>query len=307
MKKRAVFFALLMFAFMMLISCALSEPLWERDMREHWLVDENGARTEVGAHQLNDIFCEICASEIWMYEDGTCDITNYNEYEDIVRNSYYEADGMMTDDYVYVYSYDENGRKLHSFTYYFGILIEEAEYALDMYGDSILKKMTGYNDDGSESITLCDEHGNTVLSRMTTADGHVVFEETFEYTYGEDGFPIRTIQKTNFDDGSYFIFELDEMGNHLFETQVDSDGTVVYAYTHSYDYDDNGRMLAEHVYENSRPVFETFYRYEEGDFWGYQYMTIDYFEDGSKLVCELDEFSEIIHETTYNPEGEIIS
>jgi len=307
MKKRCAFLVLLALVISLLLPHALSEVRWERDMYEHWHLDEEGKRIDVGAHRMDDIVCEICQSNIWMFDDGTCDITNYNEYEDIVRNSYYEADGMMMDDYVYVYSYDENGNKLNSFTYYFGVLIEEAEYGLDPFGDSVLKTMTGYNDDGSESVVLCDEYGNTISSKMTAEDGHVVFEETFEYTYGDDGFPIHTTQKTLFDDGSYFIFELDEMGNHLFETQVEGDGTVVYAYTHVYEYDDGGRMLSERVTENDRPVFETFYTYKGDDFWGYQSMTIDYFEDGSKTVCEMDEYGEIIKETNYNADGEIIS
>jgi hypothetical protein len=39
-------------------------------------------------------------------------------------------------------------------------------------------------------------------------------------------------------------------------------------------------------------VFETFYTYKSDDFWGYQSMTVDYFENGSKTVCELDEYGE---------------
>ncbi len=307
MKKRCVFFVFLALTLSLLASRALCESLWERDPYEHWHLDEAGNRIDIGGHQMNDIICEICFSEIWAYDDGTCDISNYNEYEDFIRYSHFEADGMLTDDYVYLYNYDDNGSMLNSFTYYFGLLIEEAEYAIDPFGESVLKQMIGYNDDGSESIMLCDEYGNTIVSRMMSADGQVVFEETYEYTYGDDGFPIHTLQKTVFDDGSYFIFELDEMGNHLFETQIDGDGTVIYAYTHTYDYDENGRILAEHVYENDRPVYENFYAYEGDDFWGYQSMTIDYFENGSKTVCELDENGEIIKETNYNSDGEVIS
>ncbi|MBQ1256751.1 MAG: hypothetical protein IIW08_00905 [Clostridia bacterium] len=307
MKKSRTFFIFLALIIFLLIPHALSEVQWERDMYEHWHLDETGRRIDVGAHRLDDIVCEICLSNVWMFEDGTCDITNYNEYEDIVRNSYYEADGMMLDDYVYIYSYDEDGNKLSSLTYYFGILIEEAEYGLDPFGDSVLKKTIGYNDDGSESVILCDEYGNTLSSTVTAEDGRVLFEESYEYTYGDDGFPIHTVQKSLFDDGSCFIFELDEMGNQLFETQIESDGTVVYAYTHTYEYDERGRMLSERVAENERPVFETFYTYESDDFWGYQSMTIDYFEDGSKTVCEMDEYGEIIKETHYNADGEIIS
>lgn len=309
MNKKLSFILFLTLALSLLISSALSETVWERDPKEHWIVDANGGRTQVGAHQMNDVVCEICQSDIWLYDDGTCDITNYNEYEDVTRNSYYDADGALLDDYVYVYNYDGNGKKLFSFTYYFGILIEESEYALDPTGESVMKKSVGYNDDGSESIIECDIYGNTILSRMTDAQGQVIFEETYEYTYADDGFPIHTIQSSRFEDGTSFYVESDEMGNRISETQIDPDGTVVYAYDYTYDYDDNGRMLRELVSQYGQPVFETYYAYTEDpyDFFGYQCMTIDYFEDGSKVVCELDEFGEILRETAYDAEGNIES
>ena len=197
--------------------------------------------------------------------------------------------------------------KLHSFTYYFNVLIEETEYAIDPFGFSVVKKMIGYNDDGSESSIECDEYGNTVLSRMTDADGKIVFEENFEYTYGEDGFPTHTIQTSRFDDGSIFRMEADAMGNRLFETQTDPDGSIVYAYEYAYEYDERGRMIRELISEDGRPSFESFYAYEDDGFWGYQYRTVDYFTDGSKTVCDLDEFGEIITETMYDAEGNVIS
>lgn len=309
MTKKTAAFILSSLIALLFVSFAMGETTWDRDLFEHWILNETDERTNVGAHQMNKDTCEICSSSFWVYDDGSAEIHTYNAYEDLTHYSYYESDGVLSDDYVYIYKYDDSGKKLASFTYYFGILTEESEYALDPFGNSIIIKSIGFNDDGSESVTLCDNYGNTILSSMTDENGNLVFEETFEYTYGDDGFPLRTIQSTRFDDGSTFRMESDEMGNRVFETQIDADGTVVYAFDYSYEYDENGRMLREIISEDGRVTYETMYAYSDDpdDFWGYQCMTIDYFENGSKTVCELDEFGDIISETSYNADGNIIS
>ena len=162
---------------------------------------------------------------------------------------------------------------------------------------------------GSKPLFTDADISSFELTEAENENGNLVFEETFEYTYGDDGFPLRTIQSTRFDDGSTFRMESDEMGNRVFETQIDADGAVVYAFDYSYEYDENGRMLREIISEDGRITYETLYAYSDDpdDFWGYQCMTIDYFENGSKTVCELDEFGDIISETSYNADGNIIS
>ncbi|MBR3927620.1 MAG: hypothetical protein IKJ65_01305 [Clostridia bacterium] len=307
MKKSVLFSLLLALALSLFAFCAFSETAWERNVHEHWILNENEERTEVGAHQMNDAVCEICQSNIWMFDDGTCDVSNYNEYEDLTRYSYYDQDGAILDDYVYVYTYNDSGVKTHSMTYYFGVLIEETEYSVDPFGYSIKKRALGYNDDGSTSVTECDEYGNVLVSRITAADGRVVLDAKYEYTYGEDGFPTYAIQDTVFEDGSLYHLETDGMGNIAYETQTDSDGTVVYAHAYTYEYDEQGRVIVDRIWEDGQIIFESFYAYEGDNFWGYQCMTIDYFENGSKTVCEINENGEIVKETNYNSDGEVIS
>ena len=310
MNKKSLFFILAALVIALFASFALcEETVWDRDINEHWILNEDEERTQVGAHKMNDILCEVCQSEIWLFEDGSCDISNYNEHDDLIRYSYYDETGACLDDYVYVYTYDEAGLKLVSSTYYFGLLVEESEYQVDPFGESVLLRTIGYNDDGSVSVNECDKYGNTVVSRMTDQAGIVIFEETYEYTYGEDGFPTHTLQVSRFDDGTVLKSETDAMGNRLFSTQIDPDGTVLYAYTYTYEYDEAGRMVRELVTEGERYVFESLYAYtgDVFDIWGYQYMTIDYMEDGSKTVCEIDEFGEIISETMYDAQGNIVS
>lgn len=309
MKKRISFCLLLLLAALFLSAFALSENAWERDPNMHWHEDENGVRTDEGAHALNDIMCEICQSCILVYDDGMCDVSNYNEYDELTRYSYYDADGGIIDDYVYVYEYDENGVKRSAATYYFDALVEVSEYGLDPFGFSVQKSVRGFNDDGTESAYLCDEYGNIVSAKVTNAEGEVIFDEAYTYTYDKEGMPVYTIQKSVFEDGSVFYLETDAMGNRVIEAQYNPDGSLVYEYKFLYEYDEHGRMTKEITTEDGAPIFESRYAYSSDpyDLWGYQCMTIDYFEDGSKIVSELDEFGDIIKETTYDADGSIAS
>lgn len=292
----------------LLASFAVGEELWDRDAKEHWHVNEAGERTDVGEHKLVEDECEVCKSAFWMYEDGMCDVSNYNEWGDMTRYSYYAADGSVLDDYKYIFQYDENGNRLSMTIYYFDTLIEVSEYGVNSNGETITKTILGYSADGSESAYLCDDYGNIVSCKITSADGRMIFEETYEYTYGENGFPVHTLQTSRFEDGTYVVVETDDMGNRLHETQYNADGTVVYNFTYEYQYDENDRLISEITLEDGKPVFENRYTYtDDEDFWGYQSTVIDYLEDGGKVVHELDEFGDTISVTTYDAQGNVVS
>lgn len=309
MKKRVSLCILLLSLFLLISSFALSETAWERNPMEHWHVDENGERVDVGTHVLNDIVCNVCQSNILLYDDGMCDVSNYNEYDELTHYSYFDADGALIDDYVYIHAYDENGNKLTSSTYYFETLVEVSEYAQDPFGFTVQKSVRGFNEDGSESAYLCDEYGNIVSTVITDAEGNVLFSETYEYTYDEESMPAYTIQRSTFDDGTVFYRETDEMGYCVIEAQYNPDGSVIYEYKFIYEYDELGRIIKEVTTENNAPIFESHYAYSDDpyDLWGYQCMTIDYLEDGTKIVSELDEYGVIIKETTYDANGNIVS
>ncbi len=308
MKKRISFCVLLLVSVFFMTALALSENAWERDPNMHWHEDENGVKTDEGAHVLDDVVCEICQSTIWLYDDGMCDINNFNEYDELTHYSYFDADGTLIDDYVYVYKYDENGNKLTSSAYYFETLVEESEYGLDPFGFTVQKSVTSYLDDGSISAYLCDEYGNIVSSRITDAEGNITIDETYEYTYNEEGMPLYTIQKIRFDDGIIAYRETDEMGNSIIEAQYNPDGSVIFEFKFLYEYDELGRMTKQTATEDDRPLYENHYAYEDRyDLWGYQIRSIEYLEDGSKIVYEFDEYGETISETTYDAEGNIVS
>lgn len=309
MSKKMISAVIILLSVILLSSPALSEGEWDRDAHEHWQTNEAGDRINAGTHRAEDGFCEICQSEIWLFEDGSCDINNYSSEGDLIRYSYYEADGTLESDYVYVFQYDENGNKAFSFTYLFGIMIEETEYRLDPVGESIVSKVTSYSDDGTVSVNIADQFGNIVSGTITDENGNVLFEQNFTYTYDSDGFPTYMVENSRFDDGTSFRMESDALGNRIFEAQYAPDGSVIYEYHFAYEYDEHGRMIHDTVLENGAPVFESFYAYSSDpyDFWGYQCRTIDHMEDGSTIVCDLNEMGEIIKETSYDANGNIIS
>lgn len=309
MKKRTWLLFLISAVIILLLNVSLAEEAWDRDEGEHWKINESGEKTSAGAHKVTDFVCEICQSNIWPYEDGTVDITNFNELGDMTRYSYYDETGALADDYVYAYTYDENGMKKTSMTYYFGILVEECTHGADPFGESITLTCISYSDDGSESSYLSDEYGNIVSSVFKDAAGNILYEETYAYTYDADGFPTYTIKRASHDDGTKFLTETDALGNPVVDIQYAPDGSIVYEYHYAYEFDEGGRMVREVMSEDGKPIFESRYAYTDDlyDFWGYQCMTIDYLEGGGKTVCELDEFGDILSETTYDKDGNIIS
>ena len=308
MKKKLLFLTILaVVAALSSVTALCCDLEWKRTPNEHWLVDEWGDKYSIGAHEMADIFCTVCQSEIWQYDDGSCDINNYDEHDELIHYSCFDEAGVLTDDYFYLYGYDENGLKANSFTYYFDTLIEEAVYGIDPFGESIILHCRTYNDDGSICTSVMDEYGNTVSSVTTDAAGVVLFEETYAYTYDSDGFPVYTIQNILFDDGTKFHLETNDRGNNIVEIQYDPDGSKLYEYHYAYEYDANGRLLHETVSEGDRSICENFYAYSDDifDLWGYQYMSVDYQEDGGKIVYEMDEYGEVIRETAYDADGNI--
>lgn len=309
MNKKSLIVCILLFSLLLLTGFALCESEWDRDPYEHWPKNDAGERANASAHRLNDGICEICLSEIWFFDDGSCDVSNYNADGDMIRYSYFEADGMLTEDYEYIFKYGADGMKVSSSTYNFGILIEESEYGTDPNGESIISKSISYPGDGTKCTSISDQYGNVISAVITGEDGSVLFEQDYAYTYDNEGFPNYTIETSRFDDGTSFRLEIDALGNRVLEIQYAADGSIIYEYHYTYEYDEHGRMIHESILEDGAPVFESFYAYSADpyDFWGYQYRTIDHMEDGSKIVCELNEMGEIIKETAYDANGNVLS
>ena len=48
---------------------------WEYNLEEHWKTDENGEKTDLGEHRLdNYFFCSVCKSQIIKWDDGSSTI-----------------------------------------------------------------------------------------------------------------------------------------------------------------------------------------------------------------------------------------
>ena len=116
---------------------------WDRDLQQHWHACECGEKLDAEAHVIGEgqVQCEICGSEVWLYggEAGPGDICDYDEHGNIIRNTFYDENGEMVDDYRYLLQYDADGNRIHEEVYWNGQLVEAVEYALSKNGEILMK------------------------------------------------------------------------------------------------------------------------------------------------------------------------
>lgn len=285
---------------------------WERDAKGHWQICECGEKFNAGEHKLGlkDI-CKKCESEIFTYDDGSCYITDYDENENPVRSSSYDEKGEMTYDCKCVWAKDKNG------DYY---PLEDTAY--DYEEKTIV-------------VTKYDENWYTVTIDTTDFDGKVIEVQRYEREYNadnrllweklyvndvltwevkdieyivEDGVVVNTISGTEisyYDDGTKVVSNYDNRGELSKETYYKADGTVEKVMTYEYDYDADGYVIAYRAFEDGGIVTEETYEWLD-DGATYILTSTEYNKDGSKTVFEYDENFELISETKYDKNGNVI-
>ncbi len=147
-------------------------------------------------------------------------------------------------------------------------------YAKKVYLDDIISTMSTHTKDGSDlSIYYYDETGQISSYIAYDGEGNIVeegypiYEEYVEYIYDDEGL-LRTI--TTYDDEgnfcSEFAYEYDENGNKIsFVNYGATDPSVIS--TGEYAYDDQGRMISEHiVLIHSDEEYSNEYAYNDDDF-----------------------------------------
>jgi len=292
---------------------------WDRDAREHWQVCECGEKLEAQAHVIGeeDVVCTICGSEVWVWEDGYADVNNYDEEYMPLRSSVYNAEGNVLSDYVYVYEYDEENGLTIEKTYYTGeewpeeyALISEMVYRVDEEGWDIAVSQTSYFLNGqTENVSEYDEYGNVAASQNWEEDGTPLMTETYEYVYGEDGQILYVTEKGQWNSGETFHYETNEYGDSMLSAFYNADGTLDFEFRNEYGYDENGFKLWKKQYLDGELYTEEEYVVEEdeyGDMQNRLSVSVEYFEDGTKTVCEYDEEENPVKGTDYDAEGNVI-
>lgn len=284
---------------------------WERNAKEHWQVCEDGEKLNVADHTFDEeSICTVCRSMVDMSDDGEAYVNTYDEESNLIRYTCYDTDGKVVHEI---------------FT----------EYATDAEGNSYEKKSTEY-DYANSSIYISEynEYEDLTARTITDLDGTVQQKDRYDREYSADGKPMWEKSYTNdvlvqeitgyktytdgdysmrfpesvidyFEDGSKLVTEYNDQGEVGKETSYNADGTVETALHYVYEYDAEGNRKRIQTYEGERLYLDSEYAIS-ADGWSYMAKETEYHEDGSKTIREYNEDSELVSESEYDAEGNLI-
>lgn len=284
--------------------------LWDGDASTHWRACECGEKMDMGAHdEGGDMFdCSVCGAAI-IDMDEEIEVCFDDPYGHTERCTVYDKEGNIVRSVRYAHTYDDEGNMLTE-KYYDGIrLAEEKEYAVDTDGELRIVKSITYSEDGSCTVTEYDQHGNIISSVSRDAYGNTTLEIYSEYAAGEDG-------------NLYERKSTWETAEETFETFYNEYGDTVYRATYNNkdhrltqqlryerEYDESRNVLWEKEYIDDVLVHEiTGYAEVIGDdfYMRYPEKTIDYNDDGSRLVTENGYCGDVASETLYDANGNVL-
>lgn len=305
--------------------------VWVCDFDNHWRVCECGEEMVKTAHSLQDTNCTVCGSELVTLEDGSRQVTVFNEYGEWCQFTSYDTDGSIIIDERNSFVYDGKGNMVSMDSYSNGFHFASYEYAAGPDGSMYMSAMTSYFEDGSYQTDTYDENANTL--RSVYYDAIEKIENDHRYTYSEDGSrmteqtyqdgtliyeqELRWDNKTESwevsaewaygDDGS-MAYTYDDSGNPLSEIHYKPDGSLIveYAYENVYDHSDN--LIQIRTFTNGKLTQETEYVHgtdPDGGSWTRSGKTTYYNPDGSKLVYDSDLESTWSTEITYDANGKV--
>ena len=282
---------------------------WDWNGTEHWHLCECGEKLDTAAHALDDlILCTDCGVELWDMGDGCVDGISYDENGDLLRMASFNADGEMISELRWERTYDANNRLLKTNCYVDGFLQDEEEYAVSDNGEVYMLCCTSHDEDGSYGVHEYDENGNLVAYKYYEADGTMSYESYSEYALTEDGEFYEAKSTSISSDGEKYVYEYNAYGDSTYTAYYTADGTLDYEFVCEYDYDENGDPLWEKQYLDGVLIYEvTAYAVvsDEEGYCRYTAQTIEYNEDGSKLVCDYGDNTDVAMETLYNADGSV--
>jgi len=281
---------------------------WDRDGKEHWHLCECGEKLESAAHTLNTNFlCSVCGSEVWDYGDGV-DVYNYDESGSLIRYSSYDGQGTSINDTCWENQYDADSNTLYQSCYENGVLITTDEYTVTADGENYLAKSTSYQEDGAYDVTEYNTDGNITSAIGYDSTGAVAMEVHSEYAYTAEGVIYESKATTTYG-GETYISEYNEHNDIVTRTKYVGD-VLEYAERYEREYNADGDPLWEKIYRDDRLIFEIL-SYASGSdeesYWRYPEKSIEYYEDGGKLVSEYGENTHISKETLFNADGSVFS
>lgn len=265
-------FIIALIAVLLMGVCACAEGSeWDVNMTEHWKMDANGEKTELGVHELADGRCTGCGAQVDVV-DGITYVISFDRFGDIRDDLAYTSDGECFMNFHYERTYMENGQWESDKVYRHGVL-----ESMIVYGYTNSETGEGmypaqqyvYAADGSYRVLIMDVNGSVYAVTDCNAAGEVLHEYAVKMHYG---------------------------GNTDYDYSMQMWDGEVLAEEISYCFDENGAPLIDKYYEMGVLVREDIYTSElvKEFYMGYISESITYHEDGTKTVVYYDEYGRVI-------------
>ena len=265
---------------------------WICDFDNHWRICACGEEVDKGAHTLQDVNCTVCGSELILWEEGTRQITVYDDYGHCCQVTYYDTEGNVLNDERLEFVYDDNGKYTSMKAYNNGFCYSSYEYTPDADDRVYMATQTTNFEDGSYQIDTYDENFNTL--RTLYHDAVENRENDHRFTYSEDG--SRMTEQT------YQVDTYDENFNTL--RSVYYDVIEQAEIDHRYTYSEGGSRLSEQTYQDGVLTYEQDCRWNnEAGCWE-MIAERAYGDDGS-LAYTYDDSGNPLSEVHYSPDGSV--
>lgn len=300
---------------------------WNADYTNHWKLDKNNNKAEVGLHTLSELnICSVCGFEVYDYGDGSYETNEYNVYEHVVESVYYDYTGEVYKT-KYEHKYDAEGHHLYEKAVSDEGFVFEYEYALDADGNEYIKSEKTDNDDGSHWECDYDNYGNPLREYLVLDDGTLGMDMTYEYKYDAEGQVIGLIAHDSgvlsqeyeykydkngvsyeyrsifyLDDGVKQISEYNDNQDIVSDGLYDENGEAMDLTVWEYDYDDQGNALTTREIYNGELVKLTVSEYD-ADGYIYDKTVTEYNDDGTATVTTYDEEWNVVSVVTAEANG----
>lgn len=308
----------------------IPSPEWVCDFDSHWRICDCGEEMVRAPHNLEEVNCTVCGSELVTFGDGTRQITAYTRYGDCSQFISYDSDGNPTIDERYDYVYDGAGNMSSMNAYSNGFHYASYEYTLGSDGSVYMSSHTSYYEDGSYQLDTYNENFNTL--RTVAFDATEKIENDHRFTYSEDGSLMSedayqdgvllyeqecrlsnegcwdiTYERSYGEDGS-LAYTYDDSGNPLSEIRYKPDGSVDVEYAYENVYDLAGNLILKRTFTNGALTQEMEYIFgsDADGSWSRSGKTIDYHADGGKTIYDEDPKGTWSTNITYNADGKVV-
>lgn len=282
---------------------------WDADLAEHWQVCADcGEKMESGAHVLEDSdVCAVCNAQIVDWGDSKS-VYLYHESGDPLKMTDYDADGKVMTETVYEYEYDADGALLHASTVTDGVLVDESTYNT-VHGESVLSECISYLDDGSKSVSQYDENGNITQSIFYDAEGGAELQSDSEYALSADGEWYEAVCIITEADGSKSVGEFSENGDQTGVAYYDAAGNLISRESWVYTYHEDGTWQTMQYYRDDVLTSDTVYATVTDEYGSTTYpeTVTEYGENGEKTVTVYNENDEMVSETRYDANGNVLA